>query len=143
MFRSPQSIINCSRWLVVPQIQWQSSDPTVKTLPGNLSGITPTHFHFLYKALRERVLFLLYLSSSSSDLQRSKSQDSNLQSFQNFFLRKSLKKNRDKHTHFRKFFFPYILPFNLGPPPWPSFFHFGNFFLSYFHSFKWVDSSIW
>ena len=65
MFRSPRSIINCSRQRVVPQIQWRSLDPTVETLPGNLSGITPTHFHFLYKASSELVFLLLYQSSSS------------------------------------------------------------------------------
>ena len=63
-FCCPRSIINCSRRHVVPQIQWQSSDPTVKPFLGNLSGINPTHFHFLYKASRELVFLLLYQSSS-------------------------------------------------------------------------------
>ena len=65
MFCSPRSIINCSRRRVVPQIQWRSSDPTVEPLLGNLSGITLTHFHFLYKASRELVFLSLYQSSSS------------------------------------------------------------------------------
>ena len=47
------------------QIQWRSSDPTVEPFLGNLSGITPTHFHFLYKASRELIFLLLYQSSSS------------------------------------------------------------------------------
>ena len=65
MFHSPRSIINCSRQRVVSQIQWRNLDPTVNPFLGNLSGITLTHFHFLYKASRELVFLLLYQSSSS------------------------------------------------------------------------------
>ena len=64
-FHSPRSIINCSKWRVVVQIQWRSSDPTVEYFLENLSGITLNHFHFLYKASRELVFLLLYQSSSS------------------------------------------------------------------------------
>ena len=64
-FRNPWNIINYSRRRVVPQIQCRSLNPTVETLLGNLSWITLTNFHFLYKASRELVSLLLYQSSSS------------------------------------------------------------------------------
>ena len=144
MFHSPRSIINCSRQRVVSQIQWRNLDPTVNPFLGNLSGITLTYFHFLYKASRELVFILLYQSSSSLVISSAPTHKSlQITKLPKPFLRKSFKNNRDKHTHSRKFLFLYILPFILGHPPRPSFFCFRNFFLRHFRSFKWVDSSIW
>ena len=133
---------------VVPQIQWRNSNPTVEPFLGNLSGIIPTHFHFLYKASRELVFFLLNQSSSSLVISSAPTyrtpQITKLpKPFPQDFFENLLKATEiNIFTLVSPCFFIFSFLFSAFLLGLLSFF-FRNFFLHNFCSLKWVDLSIW